>query len=119
MSAINSLPVAPEFVETLKEITLDTTLECLRVLNVPENIIALVRNLDDMGDYIADCHHAPETLTGPRDARFDIEAVVLETINAVVAVGGVFPGLTGIPFARKGSLLAAVEDSAVEIPAEK
>jgi hypothetical protein len=99
MSDINSnfpsLPVAPEFVEALAETATKTALDHLRKFDAPEELVALVENIHDLGYYLATCYRHPESLTGERRSRFDIETIVIEAVNAIAKLGGEFHGPYG------------------------
>lgn len=92
MSVYDSLPVAPEFVLSLEEIVTQTAVECLETLNVPRPVIRLVQAISELNYYLVACYQHPEDLQGPASNRFGIEAVVIESINAVAQCGGSFGG---------------------------
>lgn len=100
MSEINSLPVAPEFVESLQEQATKTAIEYLEKIKVPEEIIQLIRNINDLSFYTAECYRNPAFLMRDRYDRFDIEGLVIESINNIAKSGGVFHGAYSVSVAR-------------------
>jgi hypothetical protein len=98
---LNSLPLAPEFAETLAENATETAAAALEALHVPENLILLVRNIHELGYYLEECYRSPNPLLHERRNRFDIEAVAVETINAIAQSGGVFHGPVGDTLPRE------------------
>ena len=92
MSDLSSLPVAPEFAGVLSETAIDTALEYLKALHVPDVAIDLVRNIYELGYYQKECYANPTGLLVERKDRFDIETVLIETINCVIECGGTFKG---------------------------
>ena len=92
MSDLNSLPVPPEFVESLQETALKTALDCLERLDLPQEVVALVKGINDLSFYVAECYRNPDTLVRDRNDRFDIEGVVIGSIDAIARAGGVFQG---------------------------
>lgn len=98
---LGSLPVAPEFVETLAENALETAVAALEALRVPENIITLIKNISELGYYSEQCYRFPNHLLHDRNDRFDIEGVVFETINLIALNGGVFRGPVGDTIPRQ------------------
>ena len=92
---LGSLPVAPEFVEVLAENALETAVAALEALHAPESIIQLVKNISELGYYSEQCYRSPNHLLHDRNDRFDVECVVLETINLIAVNGGVFRGPVG------------------------
>lgn len=95
MSNINSLPVAPEFAETLGETAVESLLEYLKDTNAPESIIQLTNNIEAIGYYLAECYRFPEQFQREPKDRLDIEMITVETINLIAACGGVFRGPNG------------------------
>jgi len=98
---LSSLPVAPEFVETLAENALETAVALLENLHVPDNIITLVKNISELEYYKEQCYRSPNHLLRDRNDRFDIEGVVFETINLIALNGGVFRGPVGATLPRQ------------------
>jgi hypothetical protein len=90
VSDLTSLPVAPEFVGILNDNAVTTALDLLRKMNAPEALVKLVGNIHELGYYLEACYRYPETLNRDRADRFDVETVVIETVNAIVECGGVF-----------------------------
>lgn len=88
----SNLPVAPEFCVALKETATKTAIECLKTLSVPAPVIALVECISDLGYYLEVCGIHPEDMQVPANKRFPIEAVVIDTINAIAVTGGIFEG---------------------------
>ena len=92
MSDLTSLPVAPEFVEVLEDTASKTVVEYLIRTKAPDVIIQLVRNIADLDYYLIECQTHPEYFQGERRDRFDIEGLVIESVNAIVRSGGEFHG---------------------------
>lgn len=92
MSNLNSLPVAPEFVEVLSETATKTATDYLESIHAPEHVVDLVRLIGELGYYMAECYRNPSALASDRVDRFDIETATVETINAIVKSGGIFSG---------------------------
>lgn len=90
MSTPREYPVAPEFVQGLKETATLTALSALRVLNVPEDVLRLVGNVNELGQYLVMC--AGGESLGDDNPPLDIKLLTIETVNAVVKCGGVFTG---------------------------
>lgn len=88
----NSLPVAPEFVEVLSETAVKTATNYLEAVRAPEHVIALVRLIGELNYYLVECQRSPESLANERADRYDIESIVIESINAIARSGGVFRG---------------------------
>ena len=107
-SDFKSLPVSPEFVDALQELTQKTILECFQVGNTEPEVIELVKNAFNLSYYLTECYRDPKTFAAERKDRFDIEAVVLETVNQIADLGGVFHGPYGSFLRRKGTVLAKV-----------
>lgn len=95
MSVINNLPVAPEFVDILAENATSTALAYLRKIKAQKELIDLVENIAGLGYYLTKCYSDPTSLTSDRADRFDIEAVVIETVNAIAKLGGSFRDPSG------------------------
>jgi hypothetical protein len=89
---LSSLPVAPEFVETLAENAVKTAVDALENLHAPAHIIQLVRDVHELGYYLRKCYSNPTSLLHDRRDRFDIEEVVIETVNLIAKSDGVFHG---------------------------
>jgi hypothetical protein len=98
---LNSLPVAPEFIEVLAENATETAAAALEALHAPEHLVLLVRNIHELGYYLEQCYRSPNPLLRERSSRFDIEAVVIESLNAIAQSGGIFRGPTGDTFPRE------------------
>ena len=92
MSALNTLPVAPEFVEILADNCLKTAIDYFQANNIPDHIIELVRCLDGLNYYVIECHAHPETLQGDARDRYDIEAIIIDAVNNIAKSGGQFQG---------------------------
>jgi hypothetical protein len=95
VSNIKSLPVPAEFVEALQDTAEKTLHDAMRALKVPQNIIELVESSLSLSYYLMEVYRAPETLMKDRRDRFDIEEVVLESVNAISKCGGTFYGPIG------------------------
>jgi hypothetical protein len=89
---LSSLPVAPEFVEVLAENAVKTAVEALENLHAPAHIIQLIRDTHELGYYLEECYRSPTVLLHDRKNRFDIEEVVIETINLIAQSDGIFQG---------------------------
>ena len=92
---LDSLPVAPEFAEVLAENATATAIASLEALRAPENLISLVRNIHELGYYLAECYRSPNAFLRDRNDRFDVEGVVIETVNLIALARGVFHGPEG------------------------
>lgn len=92
MSDLNSLPVAPEFVEVLAENATLTAVNYLQAIHAPEQVIQLVKSISALDYYVTECFRSPETITRDRNDRYDIESIVIESINAIAQCGGMFQG---------------------------
>lgn len=101
MSNINSLPVAPEFVSALAENATVTALGYLSKTNAPQEVIDLVESVSELRYYLEICYREPRSLMGDRAKRFDIEAVVIEAVNAIARVGGTFQAPSGDTLPRE------------------
>ena len=108
-SDFNSLPVAPEFVDALAENAYETTRKYLEKTNAPQELVALVDSISELGYYLKICYSRPESLMGEKRFRFDIEEVVIKAVNAIAAVGGEFQAPVGNVPARVGTMLAESE----------
>jgi hypothetical protein len=107
MNAFNpaSLPVAPEFVDMLREQVHDTLHKCLAKMDAPKEVSDLVGDLESLAYYWKMICVSPESLTGDFPA-FDIMDVTIGSINDIAAVGGTFDGKYSVSIPRQGTLLA-------------
>lgn len=115
MSTINpnSVPVAPEFVESLQETVAATLEQCLSALNVPESVVVLVDDLVCLAYYTRLFHEDPQSLIGD-NPEFDGASVVIKAINHLAAAGAVFPGPYMSSVQRPGTFLNKTEKAASE-----
>jgi hypothetical protein len=90
VSDFSSLPVSPEFVDILLDTASQTAVAYLEKTQAPAEIVALVRNLYELGYYLETCYRHPEYLEKERSDRYDIESIVIEAVNAIAQCGGVF-----------------------------
>ena len=101
MSALASLPVAPEFIEALEENATKTALDYLRKIKAEPELITLVENISNFGYYLAASYRNPESLMGKAESRFGIEEMVVEAVNAIANLGGEFHAPSGTLLPRK------------------
>lgn len=92
MSTLDTLPVAPEFIDTLQENVLKVAKEQLEKLKVPGDVIDLVGKIFDLGYYTTECYRNPKSMMLDKSSRLDIEEIVIESINLVAKYGGGFQG---------------------------
>ena len=81
--------VAPEFVITLQEDAQATLKKYLKKIEAPADILQLLQSVADLGYYLAEYERKPGYFG--KD-QFDIEGLVIETVNAIASAGGVFHG---------------------------
>ena len=98
--------IAIEFVEALQESAQDTLKKCLEKLGAPEDVIALVGCVTDLGYYL-EMADKPGQDFSPEG--FDIQEVIVEAANNIAALGGTFGSRVGETVSRKGTMLAEVE----------
>jgi len=105
-SKFNSLPVPPEFVESLAENAMAVATAYLRKIEAPAEVVELVEHIYNLGYYMEVAHSRPEILMGDEQHRFGIETIVIETISAIGKLGGEFYGPYTHSRPRKGAPLA-------------
>jgi hypothetical protein len=96
---------AVEFVEALGESAQDTLKKCLEKLGAPAAVIALADNLTNL-EYYLEMVDKPGQNFGHEG--FDIQEIIIETVNNVAALGGTFGSPIGGTMPRPGSMLAEV-----------
>jgi hypothetical protein len=106
---VNDLLVPPEFVEVLQEYAYEPLKLYLENINAPAEMLGLLKSVNDLGYYLIHCLTKPEYFA--KD-KFDIEGLVLETINTIVKAGGVFPGRYAGSVQRENTPLADVPQKA-------
>lgn len=111
MSAIKSenLPVAPEFIESLRETATANLKHCLEALKVPADVLALVDDIENLSCYQRLSLEGAQNVGGD-DAWLDGKSVVIDTINNLARVGGTFPGYYFHSLPRPGTLLAKAKE---------
>ena len=67
----------------------------LEALHVPENLIQLVKNIHELDYYLEACYRSPNAFLRDRNDRFDIEDIVIESVNLIALNGGIFYGPAG------------------------
>ena len=107
MFDLNKLPVAPEFVETLQEDAVATLQAYLEKTKAPQEVLELARSVNDLGFYLTECYRDPKSLLKVEKAdRFNVEELVITTVNSIAKVGGKFHGAATYSFPREGTPLA-------------
>ena len=99
---------AIEFVGILQESAQDTLKKCLEKLGAPEEVITLAGHVTDLGYYL-EKFNDPRVKFGPEG--FDIQEVIIETVNNIAALGGTFDGPVGETRSRKGTMLDGFDEA--------
>ena len=107
-SSIKKEPlVAVEFVENLQENAYVTLKKCLNKLDAPKAVLRLAESVYDMSYYLKEANDHPERFS---PEGFDIQNVIIETVNDIADMGGVFGTSETVGVPRKGSMLDGFEE---------
>lgn len=80
--------LAPEFIELLFENAVTTLAKWLRDNGAPSQVSELVLNLDTLSNYASLARRG----NAPAAKEYGIDDIVIESVNAIAVLGGVFKG---------------------------